>query len=340
MGYRFVARVRARTDGTALPAPAPLHGIKVRAPKRAVAWVIGIGLLIAIGFASTSWLRRTQPPPTSAQTLAVLPFKPLLAAERNEALELGMTESLIAHLAQNSGRTIRPLSAVRRFGAIDQDPIAAGRELGTEAVLDVLMQREGDQLRVSVRLLQVKDGRQLWAHSFEQPFTRIFAVQDAIVSQITEALVWPQSATTPGSRRDTQDSEAFALFASGRFAYLHLTEPSLLQAIDFYEQAVARDPGYARAYAGIADSYVLLAVLGARDPNLVFPKARSAVETALKLNSELAAAHTSLAQIKMVHDHDLDGAGRELARAVELDPAYARTYPVLSRHSVCISGRC
>jgi Tfp pilus assembly protein PilF len=185
------------------------------------------------------------------------------------------------------------------------------------------MQRDGDRLRVSLRLLQVKDGRQLWAQSFEQPFTRIFAVQDAIVPQIAEALVWPRCGNTADSLRDTQDSEAYALFVSGRFAYLRLTEPSLVQAIDFFEQAVARDPGYARAYAGIADCNVLLAVLRARGSDVVYRKARSAVETALKLNAELAAAHVSLAQIEMVHNHDLESAGRELTRAIELDPGYA-----------------
>jgi DNA-binding winged helix-turn-helix (wHTH) protein/TolB-like protein len=326
VGYRFVAPVRVRTDGAAPAAQDLLHGTPSRFSKRALGWVFGVGLLIAIGCVSILWLSRPQRLPTpSPRTLAVLPFKPLVAAQRNEALELGMSESLIAHLAQSPGRTIRPLSAVRRFGAVDQDAIAAGRELGAEAVIDGLMQREGDRLRVYVRLLQVKDGRQLWAQSFEQPFTRIFAVQDALVAQISAALVWPLPGTSLGARRDTQDPEAYALFASGRFAYLRLTEPSLLLAIDFYERAVARDPGYARAYAGIADCYVLLAVLGTRSPGLVYPKARSAVETALKLNSDLAAAHVSLAQIEMVHEHDLEGAWRELTRAIELDPQYAPT---------------
>ncbi len=125
---------------------------------------------------------------------------------------------------------------------------------------------------------------------------------------------------------ETRDPEAIALFASGRFAYLRLTESSLLQAIGFFEQAVARDPEYARAYAGIADAKVLLAVLGLRAPDAVYPSARIAAETALKLDPELAAAHVSLGQILMVHEHDLPGAARELARALELDPNYAPAY--------------
>jgi DNA-binding winged helix-turn-helix (wHTH) protein/Flp pilus assembly protein TadD len=138
---------------------------------------------------------------------------------------------------------------------------------------------------------------------------------------------WQKSvAFALGSRADTTSAEAFALFASGRFAYLRLTEPSLLQAIGFFERAVALDPRYARAYAGIADANVLLSVLGARSPDVVFPVARAAAEHAVALNPNLAAAHVSLGQIKMVHDRDLDGAAREFERALELDPGYAPTY--------------
>lgn len=252
----------------------------------------------------------------------MLPFKPLVAAERNEALELGMTESLISYLAQSSARTISPLSAVRRFAAVDQDVIAAGRELGVDAVLDGLIQRDGDRLRVSVRLLQVKDGTQLWVRVFEQPFEKVFAVQDAIVAQIADA--FDVSEPQPAIRHDTVDSEAFLLFASGRFAFQRLTEASLAQAIDFFEQAVAVDPNYARAYAGLADAYMLLAVLGIQSTEGVYAKARAA--TALRLDPELAPAHVSLAQVLLVHDHDLDGARRELDRAVELDPSYAPAY--------------
>jgi tetratricopeptide (TPR) repeat protein len=236
-----------------------------------------------------------------------------------------MAESLIAYLARSSEREIRPLSAVRRFGAVAQDAVAAGRELDVDAVLEGLMQRAGDRLRVSVRLLRVNDGRQLWARTFEQPFTEIFAVQDAIVAQIAAAVdePAPRAATV---RHGTEDPEAFVLFASGSLAFSRLTEPSLRQAIEFFERAVALDPGYARAHAGLADAYMLLAVLGIRSPEAVHAKARAAAETALRLDADLAPAHVSLAQVMLVHDHDLDGARRELDRAVELDASYAPAY--------------
>jgi TolB-like protein len=259
------------------------------------------------------------------QSLAVLPFKPLVAAERNEVLELGMAESLISYLARSSRREIRPLSAVRRFAAVDQDAVAAGRALDVDAVLEGLLQRAGDRLRVSVRLLRVDDGSQLWARTFEQPFTEIFAVQDAIVAQIADAIDEP-APRAAALRHDTENPEAFVLFASGSLAFSRLTEPSLHQAIEFFERAVALDSGYARAHAGLADAYMLLAVLGLRTPEDVHANARAAAETALRLDAGLAPAHVSLAQVLLVHDHDLDGARRELDRAVELDASYAPAY--------------
>jgi DNA-binding winged helix-turn-helix (wHTH) protein/TolB-like protein/tetratricopeptide (TPR) repeat protein len=355
-GYRFVAPVRVCATPPPSPAcepdpvpqpPAVSESVQVlpdpmpdsvsvphrhrtaRWTHRPFAWIASTMAIVAIVAAAVVvWFRPAPESSSPVQSLAILPFKPLLTSERDEALELGMTESLISHMAQNSQQKIQPLSSVRRFTAIDQDAVTAGRALGVDAVLDGLMQRDHDRLRVSVRLLQVKDGRQLWARTFEQPFTRIFEVEDSIVSQIAYSLVWqPKPINTHPPWRETTDSEAFALFASGRFAELRLTEPSVVQAIGFFEEAIARDPNYARPYAGIADCNVLLvAVLGARSADEMYPKARSAAAKALTLNPNLAAAHVSLGQIKMVYDRDLQGAEHELARARELDLDYAPTY--------------
>jgi DNA-binding winged helix-turn-helix (wHTH) protein/tetratricopeptide (TPR) repeat protein len=146
----------------------------------------------------------------------------------------------------------------------------------------------------------------------------IVAVIEYRVQSRAAALVYP--------RHETQDPDAFAAFASGRVAYLRLTEDSLTQAVGFYEQAVARDPGYARAHAGIADCHILRAVLGLGAPEVEYPQARIAVLKALQLDPALAAAHVSLGQIEIVHEHNLGAAERELSRAVELDPRYAPSY--------------
>ena len=238
-----------------------------------------------------------------------------------------MAESLISSLSQHSRETISPLSSVRRYGALDQDPIAAGRELGVDTVLDGSLQRRGDRLRVAVRLLRVADGRQLWAQSFDQDFTTIFDVQDTIAARVAQAVSvrWVGSRSTRGAPY-TQDPEAYALYASGQFAWSRQTEPSLLKAIGFFEQAIAKDPNYALAYASLGDSYAVLGVFGMRAPHEVFPKARRAVEQALSIDPNLAAAHSALGHIKMIYERDWDGAAREYQRALQLDPSLAFAY--------------
>jgi TolB-like protein/Flp pilus assembly protein TadD len=291
-------------------------------------------LVAVIGAISIAllWMDSRHLAPIAGQTLAILPFKPLLPAERNESLELGMTESLISSLARYSPRAISPLSSVRRYAALNQDAIAAGHKLGVDAVLEGSLQRRANRLRVSVRLLRVADGQQLWAQSFDQDFTSIFDVQDAIAERVAQALSvrWAGSASTRGAPY-THDPEAYALYVSGRFAWTRQTEPSLLQSTAFYQQAIARDPDYALAYAGLADSYALLGVLGARAPGEVFPLAHRAIDKALSIDPNLATAHSALGHIMVQYDRDWLGAAREYALAVRLDPSLAVTHHRLGR---------
>ncbi|MGH8236816.1 MAG: winged helix-turn-helix domain-containing protein, partial [Steroidobacteraceae bacterium] len=169
-GYRFVAEVRRRES------LAPMQPRKRRGQ-----WLSGVALLLLAAFAiGAVVLQLNQSARTKApvRTLAILPFKPLVPEQGNPSLEFGMADSLISQLAQRSDQVVSPLSAVRSYAAVDQDALAAGRELKVDSVLDGLMQRQGDHLRVSVRLLRVADGRQLWTQTFDQPFTDIFQVQD------------------------------------------------------------------------------------------------------------------------------------------------------------------
>jgi DNA-binding winged helix-turn-helix (wHTH) protein/TolB-like protein/Tfp pilus assembly protein PilF len=331
-GYRFVAKVRQLDELVAatsldLPAgPLPAHA---RSRWKRIAW-LGGGVLVVAIVAVSLYLESTRAQramPAGGHPLAILPFKPLVPAERNESLELGMTESLIANLGQQGARAIAPLSSVRRYAALDQNALIAGRELGVETVLDGTLQRRGDRLRVTARLLRVADGQQLWAESFDQPFTDIFDVQDAIAAKVARALPLRgiEESATRGAPY-TLDPEAYALYASGRLAWTRQSEPSLLQAIGFFQQAIARDPNYALAYSGLADSYAVLGVFGMRAPNEVFPQARVAVEKALAIDPDLAAAHTALGHILVQYDRDWDGAAREYARAKQLDPSIALTY--------------
>jgi TolB-like protein/Tfp pilus assembly protein PilF len=264
--------------------------------------------------------------PESSQerlSIAVLPFKPLTASDRSESLELGMTETLISGLNRANLRT-RPLSSVRRYASLEQDAIEAGQALGVQAVLEGYIQRSGDSLRISARLLEVASGRQLWAGQYNESFTDIFAVQDAIAEQIQRSLMPGLVGDTgPVLRRYTDDPEAYQLYLNGRLYLRRRTGAGLRDALSSFEQAVARDGDFALAYVGIADARSLMAVFGEAAPHATFSFAREAVDRALEIAPELGEAYASLGHIKLQYEHDWQGAESALLRAVELNPYYA-----------------
>jgi serine/threonine-protein kinase len=240
-----------------------------------------------------------------------------------------MTESMIASLGAHDGLTIHPLSSVRRYGSIEQDPLAAGRALHAESVLDGCLQHQGDQLRVFVRLLRVGDGRQLWANHFEDKITGIFGVQEQISAKVAEALSGKSSAAgtaAPQVLGGTKDSAAYLLYANGRYALARSTEPSLVLAIGYFEKAIERDPQFALAHAGLADCYMVLGVFGMRPPAETMPRGRDAVLKALRIEPRLASAYGTLGHIKMQYDRDWDGAEADFAHAIALNPSLSEPH--------------
>ena len=175
-----------------------------------------------------------------------------------------------------------------------------------DVVLDGSLQHRDGRLRVTARLLDVKDGRQIWAGSFDENVTTIFEVQDTITRRVSEALRAPLSDRMARRRErgSTQNSAAYLAHANGRLAWSRLTEQSLKQAIVEFEKALALDPNYALAHVGIADSYATLGVFGMLRPHDAYPRARTAVQRALEIEPELAAAHATLGHITVQHELD------------------------------------
>jgi DNA-binding winged helix-turn-helix (wHTH) protein/TolB-like protein/Flp pilus assembly protein TadD len=338
-GYQFVGEVRripvdapvAPTNpSTTRSSQSPGHesGTRRWGPILAA----GLALVAAIGFGAY-WYSGQNAGPVDSQdavvTLAVLPFRPLTSGDRNESLELGMTETLIAGL--NSARLrVSPLSSVRKYSGIEADGLAAGRQLGVQAVLEGHIQRVGDRLRVSARLVNVGDGRQLWAESSDHEFTDIFSVQDSIAGHVRASLLDELTVDAqPALRRYTRDTEAYQLYANGRFYLDRLNEPALRQALGYFSEAVRRDPQFALGYVGISEAHSILGVIGAVAPDETYPQARQAAERAIALAPELGDAHASLGHVKMQFEHDWPGAERAFRRAIELKPTYARAHQFL-----------
>jgi TolB-like protein/DNA-binding winged helix-turn-helix (wHTH) protein len=285
----------------------------------------------SIGLFFYLWsFRGTGPSADTGRSIAVLPFKPLVASDRDEALELGMSDTLISGLSRLRQITVRPISSVRRYTDLEQDARLAGRELGVETVLDGNIQRTGERIRISARLLRVADGSTLWAETFDEKFTDIFEVQDSISEKIIGALAVRLTGDERHdlAKRYTADTAAYQLYIKGRFYWSKLSPDDLLKSIDFYQQAIEIDPNYALAYAGLADSYNLLGSYGVWPLKESHPKAHAAAEKALELDSELAEAHISLAAVIADYYWDWAEAEAHFKRGIELNPNYpvARTW--------------
>jgi DNA-binding winged helix-turn-helix (wHTH) protein/TolB-like protein/Tfp pilus assembly protein PilF len=290
----------------------------------AIAGVLVISLTLALTYSRN--LRRSHETNAAPvlRSLAVLPFKPIGVGDEDEYLGLGMADALITKLSNMRQLNIRPTSAVRKYGARDLDPMAAARELGVEAVLEGSVQRLGEEVRVTVQLVSVKDGAPLWAAKFDEPFTNIFTVQDRISEQVARALTLTLSSEEKQllTKRYTENSEAYQLYLKGRYFWNKRTVEGLKKGINYFNQAVEKDPSYALAYVGLADSYSLLSDYGGLPPKEAYPQAKKAAMQALELDDQLAEAHATLAYIKTGYDWDWPGAEIEYRRAIELNPNY------------------
>jgi tetratricopeptide (TPR) repeat protein len=251
-----------------------------------------------------------------------------------------MADALITRL----GRTnllVRSTGTVQKYAAPGIDPVTAGRELQVDSVLEGSIQTSGDRLRTTVRLLRVSDGSTLWSGTFDEPLTDIFAVQDQVSQRLVEALALEltESQRSVLTRRDTADSEAYQLYLRGRFFWNKRTLDGFLRGASYFREAVAKDPAYALAYAGLADSHIGLAFYEYAAPQTAMPLARTAALKALELDGTLAEAHASLAHVKGNFEWDWPEAERLARKAIALEPRYATAHQWLGIHCLAPQGR-
>lgn len=289
-------------------------------------WLFMTAVFVVVGLSTVGFIlwRENRTPALSAviRSLAVLPFKPLVAGIRDESLELGMADTMIAKLSAGDIR-VRPLAAVRRYNGIDQDPLAAGRELRVEAVLDGSIQILNDRVRISASLIRVSDGKQLWAEQYNGAAADIFALQDSISERVADAL--PMALAERSRKNYTASVEAYQLFSRGKFHSSKLILPEVQKGISYFEQAIAVDPGYAMAYVEIANACRALVLTNDARPNDVMPKARMAAERATELDPTLAEAQAARALTAFWYDFDPQRAEELQLRAIELDPQSAQS---------------
>ncbi|HEX4949850.1 MAG TPA: tetratricopeptide repeat protein [Blastocatellia bacterium] len=341
-GYRFVADVSEVADETPIEAeanPSLTPPNEAVAPagkgKRKAVWLTAglalAGLVVLLAFL---WPVRNSEPPAAGlklKTLAVLPFRPLHDANNDEYLGLGLADTLITKLSNVRQLIVRPTSAVQKYAAAGFNAQTIGQEQMVEAVLEGSVQKLGDKVRVSVRLLAARDGAPLWAYQCEEYCTDIFAMQNAVSEQVAMALLARLTGEEKRvlTKRETGSTEAYQLYLQGRHFWNRRTAEGLKKSIEYFEQAIAKDPRYARAYAGLSDAWGLLWGYGFVPPAEAIPQARTAAQKALALDETLAEAHHALGAIAWNYDWDWAGAEREFRRAIALNPHYAPAHHYL-----------
>lgn len=294
------------------------------------------------GYQFVASVQKHNPPETvsaeSIKSLAVLPFQPLMPTERDASLELGMADTLITRLSRIRGLIMRPLNAVRKYADFNQDAQLAGRELGVDSVLEGSLQHSGNKVRVTVRLLNVSNGAALWAGTFDEEMTDIFALQDAISERVVQALALELSTDDRMrlTKHFTENIKAYRLYLNGRYYWWKNSPEEYSKSRDYFHRAVEEDPSYALGYCGLNSFYGFGAAWGLLPPDEGWPKAEWAITKALNLDDNLAEAHLGLAALKMVYYLDWAGAEKEAKRAIELNPGFDEIHYMYSFYLLAV----
>src|SRR3989441_1177634 len=277
--------------------------------------VIGVGVYWLLGRSKT------------VDSIAVLPFVNVNASSDTEYLSDGITDSLINSLSQLPKLKVIARSSVFSYKGKAVNPEAVGHELNVQALVTGRITQRGDNLSISVELMDTRDKRHIWGEQYNRKISDLLAVQEEISSAISENLrlkltVEEQKRMT---KRYTENIEAYQLYFKGRYFADQLTEEGFKKAVELFHQAIEKDPNYALAYAGLAEAY-WIASAKFLTPREAMPKAREAAVKALRMDDTLAEAHTSLASVQAFYDYDLAGGEKEFKRAIELNPGSASAH--------------
>ena len=320
-GYRFVADVDtdAMAGAGAAQAPAPATDLR--------RWPVLLGMVLALGLvAVVAWSTREPALPGAAQgttTLAVLPFRPLSGGPRDPMLELGLAETVIARLSQARSLRVRSLASAERVaGGGAADPLAAVRRLGAAYVVEGSVQREGERVRVNVRLLAAPAGSTVWSGTFDEGIDRVFTLQDSIAGAVSSALALsPQAAEAVRSPCEGADPVAFRAYLAGRYLAQRPTPDRIARSIAAFQRAISRDPSCAPAYVGMAQMYRAMVITGDRAPRELFPLSEAAADEALRIDPGSAGALAGKVFTQSWFDWNWAGAELSAQRAVAANPS-------------------
>jgi len=347
-GYRFVAPLKKTVASTQLDTAEKVENQKNPAkPKsqspsprgffglRAIILMFCIASPLGIGYFWFFQKNNKQVETTSAnRSIAILPFKEISNQSADKQLEIGLADALITKLSGLQKITVRPTSAV--IQSKQTEPIQIGRELNVETILTGTIQRESEQMRVNVQMVNVSDGRTLWAENYDSAAKNIFEVQDDISEKILRTLksqIKPEE-NRQISKRHTNNTEAFEAYSRGRYFWATSSRTNLSKSIEYFQKAINLDPNYALAYAGLADAHIFFASnnTGAHQSPEHLRLAKANAYKALELDEALAQPHATLGAIAFEEKGNWTEAEKEFLKSIELNPDYAIAHNWYSLH--------
>jgi eukaryotic-like serine/threonine-protein kinase len=295
-----------------------------RNPSTAV--LVTLLVALAAGLSATVWNRK--PAVLIPKSIAVLPFENLSDDSDNTYFADGIQEEILTRLAKIGDLKVISRSSTRSYQRKPRNLADIAKQLGVATILEGSVRKAADRVRVNVQLISAQTNSHLWAETYDRKLTDVFLVETDIAETIADSL---KAKLTPSERqaiavRPTANPEAYELYLKGRFLWNKRTGADLRKAIDYFNQAIAKDPNYALAHAGLADCYDLLHEYSDLSPKESYPKAKAAAIKALELDDTLGEAHTSLAYSLINYDWDWPGAQREYQRAIQLNPNYATAH--------------
>jgi serine/threonine protein kinase/Tfp pilus assembly protein PilF len=284
----------------------------------------------------------------AAKSVAVLPFENMSTDPENEYFSDGITDDIIAQLSKISALKVISRTSSMQYKKTSKKITTIAEELGVGAILEGSVRRAGPRVRIVVHLVEPRTEKHLWGETFDRQLSDVFEVQSEVAQQITGALSLALSAEEKKrvEKKETGDADAYNLYLLGRFHVNKWSEANVEKAIEYFQQAIAKDPGYALAYAGQADAYELLSIGLSSKPALEnLARAKAMALKALEIDDTLAEAHTSLAYARWLGDLDWPTAEREFKRALELKSSYvpahqwyAEYLAALGRHDEALAA--
>jgi serine/threonine-protein kinase len=302
--------------------------------------MITVGGLIALGaFAYTRYF--TAGERASIDSLAVLPFANVSGDAEMEYLSDGLTESLINNLSQLPGLKVIARSSSFRYKGKDTNAGEVARALGVNSVLTGRVLRHGDNLQIHVELVDARDNTQMWGAQYNRSGRDLMAVQQEIAQEISRNLRLKLSRAQQDrvGQAHTASAEAYELYLKGRFYWNKRTAEALLKSVEYFNQAIEKDPNYALAYAGLAEAHIVLPFYSGVSTHDSYPKAKTAARRALELDPSLAEARTALAAALMDYDWNLAESNKEFERAIQLNPNYPNSHHWYARENLTIMGQ-